>query len=214
MEDFQDDKSPFQGGVSGMSTPKDTGRSLTVAIEEAQRIIEAAKKRAENILAQAHRDAVELQEASRKEGIQKGQAEVVETSIRLIEGHGGRREALAREAAKLALLISEKIIGEQIRLEPEIIKHIAATTLQKTLSGDAAIISVNPEDAQVLRSSQEDLSRVCSGATITIREDLTMARGGCVVRTGFGEVDLSLEVLLSEVANRLGLQTRRVVRGL
>jgi flagellar assembly protein FliH len=151
----------------------------------------------------------EAYEQGFKEGYQSGEQEAVESAIRIIEQSTTLTNSLAEEAAKLAMAIASAVIGEQVSVAPETVKGIAAKALQESVIGETVTISINPKDKPTLDSGSELLSRIANGAKLLIETDEDITQGGCIVRSDFGEVDASIEVLLEAIAQRLGLQNER-----
>lgn len=180
---------------------------LSAALVEARNIVEAAEKRAAEVLAEAERAKQEASDQGYAEGLERGQADAATSAIRLIEERSALSERIAAEAAKLALAISSSIIGEHIRMKPETVQSVAMRALRESVIEDAATIIVHPQDREALEDALPDLEQISGEAELTIQTDRSMAVGGCIVRTEFGEVDASIESLLSAVATRLGIAT-------
>ena len=184
-----------------------TASPLSTALSEAESIISAAEKRAEEIVQRAENTYEELREKGYQDGLQKGHAEVAATAVRLMDDSTAISEKLSEEAAHLALAICTSILGEQVKVAPETVCQIALRALQEAVVGEAVTILVNPNDQKILKSVGDELRRVANGAAVSIESNETMIQGGCLVRTDFGEVDASIEALLSAIAERLGLQS-------
>ena len=190
--------------VQEKKTPE-TGQKLSSALTEAQSIIEAAERRAAELHQAAEKSYKDAGIKGFQEGFEEGVREATIKSLRLLEETGALQERLAFEAANLAMAICESVIGEQLKVAPETIRLIAIKALQESIIGESVVLVVNPEDIQVLKSSEQELRRVSGGAAIAFEADSGISRGGCTVRTEFGEVDANIETLLSSVRERLGL---------
>ena len=77
--------------------------------------------------------------------------------------------------------------------------------LQEAVIGDSVTLVVHPDDEKIVKSALPNVRRVAGGAAVSIEADKSLARGGCVVRTDFGEVDASIETLVQSIADRLGV---------
>jgi len=64
-------------------------------------------------------------------------------------------------------------------------------------------VVVHPDDAKQLKSAENTLRRIAGGADIIVETDRSIAKGGCIVRTEFGEVDAQIETLLKSVMDRV-----------
>lgn len=180
--------------------------NLTAALAEAQSIIEAAEKRAEELTSKIDKAYEDSQERGYRDGYEQGQSDAAMAAVRLIEESALVADTLAEEAAKLALAISSSVIGEHIKTSPEIVKRTAFRALQESIIGDLAIVVVHPDDKKILESAAEELKRLANGVSVTIETDHNISHGGCKVKTDFGEVDATISSLLEATAKRLGIK--------
>lgn len=185
------------------------GQNLVQAISEAQSIIDAAERRASERLSEAESAYERAKLAGYDEGFKRGLDEAAKNAVQLIRETGGLKEKLAHEAAELALKIGSIVVGEHLKVSPESIRTIALKALGSSMIGSRVQIITNPEDSIVLENSLEMLRRVANTAEIALETIPDMARGGCVVRSQFGEVDCSVESLLGAVADRIGVSSIR-----
>jgi flagellar assembly protein FliH len=181
------------------------GSLLASALEDAQSIIAEAERRAAELVAQAEKTYQEARELGFQEGVRQGLAQTAGQAVRLIADSTTLAESLADEAARLALAISSSVIGEHVKVQPEAVKKIAMTAIQEAVVGDKVTIVINEEDEAALKGALEQLRRLAGGAGITLEVNNALSRGGCIVRTDFGEVDASVTALLESVAQRLGI---------
>lgn len=178
---------------------------MGTAIDDAQVIIEAAEQRAAEIVAEAERNFRESQQRGYDEGFRQGKREASENAVRLLSETGALSDTLAIEAAQLALAICRTILGEHIAVEPDTVRRIAAKALRESVVGDAAVILVNPDDVAVITSHLDEMRRISGGAKIGIESDSSIAKGGCIVRTDFGEVDATIDTLVEAISARFGV---------
>ena len=188
-----------------MSTDRPNRTAVSGAIAEAQSIVEAAKRRAAELDAESEKIRAQAREAGYDEGFGQGLADASQAAVRLIEQTQMIGERLSEEAARLALAICSSIIGEQVRVDPNTVGKIARRALQESIVGDTVSIVVNPDDQHAIAAAQPDLKKISGGAQVSIEIDPSIARGGCIIRTEFGEVDATIEALVESVAVRLGV---------
>ncbi len=188
-----------------MSDEKYGNSGLKNALTEAQNIVNAAEQRAQGILDEAERIRSSAKEDGYRKGFEEGKSAASEAAVRLLEESAILGERLSEEAAHLAFAIAGSVIGEHVKADPDLVKRMALRALQEAVIGETACITVNPEDADLIRDSIVELRRVSGGATLTIDTDEEITRGGCLVSTDFGEVDASIDGLLEAVATRLGV---------
>lgn len=186
----------------------DTGQKLATAISDAQSIIEAAERRAQELRGKTETAYREAYEKGFEVGKQEGRTAALESAIRLLEDGGAIGDRLATEAARLALVIAGHVVGEHIKVSPKSVRSMALKALQESVIGDSATIIVHPDDRPSLEDFLAELRRTAAGAKLNVDVDGTLSRGSCIIRTEFGEIDATLEALLDGVAQRLGLSAR------
>lgn len=180
--------------------------SVSGALSEAQTILAAAEERAKDLRNSAEKAYEESRQKGYDEGFEQGKTEASQQALRLIRESSVVGERLSVEAARLALAICQTVIGEHVKVDPELVKKIAARALQQSVVGDTITIIAHPDDKAVLTKSIDAFRRLAGGASVAIEEDASTIRGGCIVRTEFGEVDASIPVLLESMAAQLGLK--------
>ena len=180
----------------------DSGSKLSSAISEAQNIIEAAEQRAQLLEAKTKRNFEEAYQQGYAAGLERGFNDATQQAVHLLEDSGAVGDQLAKQ---LALAICQMVINEHIKVDGQTAKAIAIKALQEAVVGETAIIMANPDDCAMLTQFQEELRRIAGGAGIRIEADASIGKGGCIVKTDFGEVDARIETLLKGVRTRLGL---------
>ncbi len=194
--------------MSVEKTEENSRKSLASVLKEAQRIIEAAEKRAADLNLASQTAFEESKRKGFVEGFNQGLSEASKTAVRFIEQTSHVNQQLSEEAAKLAIAICSKIISEQVKIKPDFINSIAQKALSQSVLGDKVIFVINPEDKKILESAKESLTKLAGGATIFIETDLEIQRGGCIVKTDFGEVDALIPSLIKGMADRLGINDK------
>lgn len=186
-----------------------SAQSVAEAVSQAQTILEAAEKRAADLIAQAEKKLRDAKEKGHKEGFAEGQREAVATAIRLVEESGSLSTSLAEQAATLALAICRSIIEEELAIKPDVVRKIAIKALQESAITDSVTILVNAQDKSAIDRATTDLQRIVGNGRLIIETDAAITRGGCIVRTDFGEVDATIESLLEGIATRLGVHREK-----
>ena len=139
---------------------KKSGLGLSAALDEAQSIIAAAEKRAEDLLEKAEQAYHESLQQGYADGFDQGKKECTEEAIRLIKESATIGERLSLQAAKLALAISESVIQKSVELDPSIAVQIAKNALQQAVVGQSVIIVVNQEDVEALQAEYQLLEKL------------------------------------------------------
>jgi len=204
------------------STLEECRLSPAEARAEAARIIEEARWQAGELLAEAESKAREsrqwsqetaeaLCKESRDRGYRLGMAEAgkeitekVDGLLRLSEGAiRAREELLCRgepQVVELAIGIAEKIVGQELTVNPEIVAGMVHRALERAGKADTYYLHLNPADAEVMREYlRQDLTEV----TCEIVADSRIERGGCVIATPNGQVDAQVSTQFAEVRTAL-----------
>ena len=193
-------------------------RALAEAHAEAARIVDAARREADRMRADARRDGLAKGEA---EGHAKGLAEG--RTAGAAEGHAAARtehakalraieEAFAtefarwmstrdeamrfaeRELAGIAISIAESIVREHVAADPTVVAREAQAAVALFARATRVTIEVAPEDAPIVAEAMPDLSSALpDGAVVSITARAGIARGGCVIRSNEGGVDARFE---------------------
>ncbi len=160
-------------------------------------------ERAARIVADAEAQAVELGAEARRAGYDAGYAEGLAQAARELEvpratfaaavdaiqaARGEVSDTVERHAVELALAIAERVVGAALEVQPELVCNVVGSALRRVVERDRLAIDVNPEDVPLVRAWLESQSEVAI-ATVEVRDERRVARGGCVVRTAEGEVD-------------------------
>lgn len=191
-----------------MSANKQNLSGITSALSEAESILLGAENRAAEIRAQAERAYEEAKASGFQQGYAEGKHEALATALRLISDQTKIADKLSEQAARLALAIAGSVIGEQARVDANVVKNIAAHALRQSVLGEQITLCTHPEDLESLRAELPQFRQLSGGTEIKLLADSSIERGGCVVRTEFGEVDANISTLIESVSTKLGLGRR------
>ena len=109
-------------------------------------------------------------------------------------------EAGERRAVELALAIAAKVIGTTVAAGPEAVLEVVSGALRRTTERDRLVIEVAPDDLPLVRESVDGLAAQLGGVgRIEVVAERRIARGGCIVRTGEGEIDATIDRQLERV---------------
>lgn len=188
----------------GRSGGRVMGRDTLKAQSEAQEIIQKANNEAQQIIASADEHRQREGEKGHAQGVEIGKAEWTEAILRMNRENEARFRHFEQDLVKLSLTIAEKVIGEQIRVEPNTITDIVTNALNNVRHQREIYIRVNPEDYDVISNQKYILLEQLSRAQdIDIRPDPGIAPGGCLIESETGTVDASLEKQLAALERLL-----------
>ncbi len=95
----------------------------------------------------------------------------------------------AAATARLAKQIAEKIVRQQVSVDPEVVARVIETTLFKIVENTPLVLQVNPDDANWLAEQGDFLAKLNIGQIIP---DRRVDPGGCLVRNSDQEWDATL----------------------
>ena len=160
-------------------------------------------ERAARIVSDAETQAAEIEADARRTGYEAGYAEGMAQVARELEipratfaaaveaiqaARAEVSDTVERHAVELALAIAERVVGAALDVQPELVCNVVASALRRVVERDRLAIDVNPEDVPVVRAWLASQSEIAI-ATVEVRDERRVPRGGCVVRTAEGEVD-------------------------
>lgn len=190
---------------------------------EAAKVLVEAREKAREMLRVALAESARQKAAADKQGFDKGYAEglargeadgLKRSTAELkglpqmldaaLKGVEARRVELQRQAEKelvtLAVAIAERIVRAKIAVDPEAIGAIVRDAVAMTTARHTLVIEVHPDDAKAARKAVPALEgRFAEIESVKIAENVSIARGGCVVRAASGEIDATLETRLANI---------------
>ncbi|MBN2056993.1 hypothetical protein JW905_18850 [bacterium] len=174
------------------------------AREEAARIVARAQAEAAAILGAA---AAEL-ESMRRKGYEEGYRRAIDESLQLLTSakriRTAYREEHARDIIRIALKAAGKIIGREIKQQPSTTASIVEQVLAAARSREQITVLVNPRDLeQVITARPRLIAMVGRAREFTIRGDVAVKRGGCIIETELGAINGELESQLNRLEETL-----------
>ncbi len=189
------------------------------AEDEAKRIIDEAKKKAEEIEReiQLKVDKIEKEAYERgykeghERGYQEGREEVKRLVDRLhtiiskaIEKRNEIIEESETQIINLVLLIAKKVIKVISENQKNVVINNVVQALRKLKSRGDVIIRVNFADLELTSEHIKDfMSMVENVKSISVLEDSSVDRGGCIIETDFGQIDARISSQLHEIEEKI-----------
>jgi flagellar assembly protein FliH len=178
-------------------------------------LLEEARRAADALLAAAHAEVESLREEARRRGYEAGSEDgrrlAEEAATRwgkMVEELAAYRPRLYEDArgevVELVLALVGKILGPIAEGDRETVVRVTGQALQALSDRETLTIRVNPEDLQALLDAKPRLLQSFDGVKkLTVMEDPSVGRGGCLVETATAEIDARLESQLQEIARTL-----------
>jgi flagellar assembly protein FliH len=189
------------------------------ALDEAAEIIADAEKKAAETVSEA-KEKMESQlkdgynegfKKGHEAGFKEGNLEAQRLTDRLhtiIERMMDKRQEILAETEQqivdLVLLMTRKIVKVISENQRNIVVSNVVQALRKVKGRGEVIIRVNLNDVAMTTQHIKDfLSAAENIKNITVVEDSTVDRGGCVVETDFGAIDAKIVSQLNEIEQRI-----------
>jgi len=106
-----------------------------------------------------------------------------------------------RQVVELAMSVASRIVRREVTMDRELLVAMARVALDRLGDSAAAKIRLHPDDyAAVERLGHGSLG--AQGA-VQVVADPSIARGGCVVESDFGLIDVSVDAQVEELTHSL-----------
>lgn len=211
--------SAFQAAAEAAELVREEYVTEEEAVEISEQIIEEAKKNAQiikdNAIAEveseisgmkaaAESEIEELKESAYSEAYEEGRQKAEEEAERIIrEAEQIKKQALIDKEEiinsaepKIVELVSDivkKLIGDALKLKPELIMFLIKQGLSQTSIMGEITVHVSEFDYDtVISDKNELLSMTEAGAKIEVIKDLSLNPSDCIIETQFGNIDCSL----------------------
>ena len=191
----------------------------TNAERAAQEVVKQAQEEAQKILSNAHAEEETIKNTAREngfaagheEGFAKGNEEVerlIERMHKILESVMQRREDILDETeqqiVELVVLMTRKVVKVISDNQKSVINNNVLAALKKVKGRGSVTLRVNLEDLKLATQNIDEFIKRCENIKgITVMEDSTVEKGGCIVETDFGAIDARISSQLTEVENRV-----------
>lgn len=201
---------------------KQTDEAQTIkaqAENEAQKIIADAREQAGQIQAKSEIEKDEIKRNSYEEGLKEGKKDgydsgkeevnrLIDRSHKILEAVLNRREQILNETEEqiiqLVLLMTRKVVKVMSENQKSVVMANVLSALKKVKARGDVTIRVNLEDVKLTTEHIKDFTeQVESVSGITVVEDSSVEKGGCIVETDFGAIDARISSQLSELESKI-----------
>jgi flagellar assembly protein FliH len=175
---------------------------LQHAQTEARKLLDESRLYCQSVQKQAARDGFAQ---GREEGFRAAYEEVAsliqEARKVLQEAVNHQERILANsepEIARLAIKIAERILGVEVKTNPDTVLGIVQSALARIRDREQVTIRVNQEDYEKVKANKDVYTRLVDGVkTMDVAPDPRVERGGCVIETNLGNVDARISTQLA-----------------
>ena len=103
-----------------------------------------------------------------------------------------------RQVVQLAIAMARRIVHREISLDPELLSAMARVALDRLGESATATIRLHPDDYAATAGSSHQADGV-----VRVVADPMVRRGGCMVQSEFGLIDVSADAQIQELATAL-----------
>lgn len=164
---------------------------------QAQQMVDDARLEAQLLVNEAHQQRAGITEAAWQQGYEAGLTQWNEILVQARRAYDDLVSQSEPPLVRLAVKIAEKVIGEQLRMDPETMVAIVREALKSARRDRSLLVEVNPEHEALIRSRIASLCSSLGGdQEIRIVPNPSIPPGGCVVQSEIGIIDAKLETQL------------------
>jgi type III secretion protein L len=179
-------------------------RTAQEAYQEAEGILETARQQAEAIAAQAEKRRDETLEAGRALGYREGLAQWNAALERIQRAAETNSKAAEQQIIRLSMRVAEKIIGEQVRLEPNTIVSIVCEALKSARRDRRLLLQVHPGQVEHVRQRLDAIRAACGDdREYRVLGNPKIESGGCIIESEIGTIDARIDVQLQVLEDLL-----------
>lgn len=144
-----------------------------------------------------------------KAGDQSTNAEAMKVLIEAKASRDRVADDLQGQVQRLAIGVANKILGEELALNPARIADVVAEAIDRVKRAKELVVVVHPADAELVRAKADTISaRADRPAPFEIETDPNLKRGDCILRSSLGEVDARIETQLAAFESALAASSR------
>ena len=189
------------------------------AENEAKEILRKAQEEAESLRAKTAADTDGVNKNAYKEGFDKGREDgfkagreevsrLIERTHKILEAVMARREEILSETeqqiVELVVLMTRKVVKLISENQKSVVMANVLQALKKVKGRGDVTLRVNFSDVKLTTEHIQDfIKQVENVKGITVVEDSTVDKGGCVVETDFGAIDARISSQLSELETKI-----------
>lgn len=191
----------------------------TAAKEEAEKIVADANAQASQIVAKAHENEDELFSKAKKDGYEQGRAQgfdegkaeadrLVERLHKMLDAVQEKRQEILdgteQQIVDLVLLMTRKVVKIMSDNQKQVVMANVMQALKKVKGRGSVTLRVNLADVKLTTEHAKDFIRSVENIQgISVVEDSSVEKGGCIVETDFGAIDARIASQLGELEAKI-----------
>jgi type III secretion protein L len=161
---------------------------------EAEEILKKTHKDVEEFKKKTNEECIELKKQAKENGFQEGLEKFNKTLFNLDKEIKDLREEFNKKIVPIAIQAAKKILGEELKLNPERITDIVIQALKPINQHRKIKIYVNKNDKDILENDKLKIKKILEQAeSFSIQERIDIEPGGCIIETEAGIINAQLE---------------------
>lgn len=202
-EEFRHGRGRSGGRSSGAGEPTDPMGLQDENDEE--RLARLEREAYEKGFEQGHKDGMALGEKRLEE-----RARQMEALLRELGRLKGRLYHEAEgDLLKLSVEIARQIVRAEAKTDPELITRVVRAAIDHLADRSRIRILVHPGDMAALRKALPEAAEGRPLEAWELIDDRSVERGGCLLESGFGKVNATIEEQLQVLAEELAAEHER-----
>lgn len=173
------------------------------AEENARSIVQAARKRADELIAAAEESSENIRARAYREGREEAESELIENILATREERAQVLTTVERDVLKLAVKLAEKVIGRELKQDENGRGEIVHNALRSARQQEMLTVRVSADDLPLLERLREKIDRFGRAQYIDFVADQAVKEGGCIIESTSGTIDARLETQLRILENAL-----------
>ncbi len=188
-------------GARRRSGPRRVPAEEVAAHARAAEIVKEARARAETILSEARERAARLQQDAFDSGREAGLASLAAEQLAFASQRERHSEQALDDSVRMARLLSERLLGEALNLDPARVLCLARQTLREARGARQIRILAHPEDAAHISQALGSLG--LHPGTSRVEADPALNRGDLRFITDIGVLEAAIGPQLNLLTNKL-----------
>lgn len=160
----------------------------------AKKLLEMAESESEKAVQDAHNESVSIKEKAYQDGFQEGLNQFNEQMLLFEDKLKVLRHELQKAVLPLVLKATKKIIGEELKQNPQSILSIVLQSIKNVAQAKVVKLYVSKSDLEILESEKNELKKNFENLeSFQIEERSDMEQGSCMIETERGILNATLE---------------------
>lgn len=165
-----------------------------VELLNAKELLERSEEESKKIIAEAHEEAKTIKDKAHEEGYQEGLNRFNEQLLLFEDKLKVMKHELQKAVLPLVLKSTKKIIGEELKQNPESILSIVMQSIKSVLQTKVVKLYVNASDLEYLETQKETLKKNFEHLeSFQIEKRSDIEKGSCIIETEKGILNATLE---------------------